>query len=305
MCRTMVCSLTLSVSLLASIAVSDEIKLTNGNIVTCTVLQETDSAVTVLIGDGVIRIARSEVASVGRPSSQPAFKSHETASGIPSYGDIVRLLARQSWAIDLHPIPATVVDSGPLKNVPYKSHRVATNCEVNIYGDPSQPACVEVGLFNRFLNHAVAKERCIEFVSSLLEDETSRAIVLAMKKDKDLVKRAPLTFEITPSTADDAYGGWWISVYNESLLDSTRATAKELSEITTPRRQSAVATNQSPPSRTAVDDWHDWHPSDFAYARSARSSPPSSSTASTSGRVYVHGYTRKDGTYVHAHTRSK
>jgi hypothetical protein len=281
---------------------SDEVKLSNGNSLACTVLQENDASIAVMVGASVIRLDRTQVAAVTKAAATPASKASESGTGIVRYPDIMLLLAKQTWAVDLHAIPATVVDTGPLKHVPYKSHRVAGECEVNVYGDPDQPTCVEVGLLGKFVNHVIAKQRCVEFVASLFDDETSQAIIVAMKKDKDLVKRDPLTFEITPATADDAYGGWWISVYNEKMLGLTRASEKELAAITTERQRASGAASPTPPVRRAEEDWNSWRPSDFQYARAPTAA---SSGTSGGGRVYVHGYTRKDGTYVHGHTRSK
>src|SRR6185295_8509497 len=44
-------------------------------------------------------------------------------------------------------------------------------------------------------------------------------------------ERDGLTFEVTPETAEDAYEGWWISVYSTKLLDEARATEEELKKI--------------------------------------------------------------------------
>src|SRR4030095_5272980 len=44
-------------------------------------------------------------------------------------------------------------------------------------------------------------------------------------------EREGLTFEVTPETAEDAYGGWWISVYSPKLLDEARATEEELRKL--------------------------------------------------------------------------
>jgi len=69
-------------------------------------------------------------------------------------------------------------------------------------------------------------------IAALLGDpkdvETLKSLQLAPGR-KD---RGGLTFEVTPETADDAYGGWWITVYDPKLLDEARATDEELKKIT-------------------------------------------------------------------------
>lgn len=62
-------------------------------------------------------------------------------------------------------IPATVIDKGVLRNVPYKSYR-AGDYEVNVYGDPDQPARVEIGVYRSLLTSQDAKHNCVDFLTS-------------------------------------------------------------------------------------------------------------------------------------------
>jgi hypothetical protein len=288
-------------------ALADELLTFNGGKIQCTVLQESETAVTTLIGESVIRFQQNDIKSVVR-NSKVLDRPESTTTGIPAYSYIMPTLAKQAWAVDLHQIPATVIDKGVLKHVPYKSHRVAVDCEINVYGDPQNPAGVEVGLLGKYLSHDKAKERCLQFVSSLLNESTDRAILAAIKREKDLVVHGDLTFEITPPTADDAYKGWWISVYSEKALDSFRASDEELQAITTkhiaPEPVTDVPSAPPAPSVVRADavDIERWSPSDYGYARPVTSN---SSSSTSGGRVYVRGYYRKDGTYVRPHTRRK
>jgi hypothetical protein len=78
-----------------------------------------------------------------------------------------------------------------------------------------------------------------------------RSAVWLLNQQADLKKQNDLTFEITPPTAEDAYMGWWVSVYSEKLLNSARASEQELQQITTPK----VGGNQSadPSAWSAAD----------------------------------------------------
>ena len=185
-----------------------------------------------------------------------------------------------------------------MRNVPYKSFRAGTAYEINVYGDPQSPSGFEIGVRGALLSDDKAKASCVEFICSLLSDSTDIATVKALKLEKDLVTRKELTFEITPPTAEDAYGGWWVSVYSEPSLNSVRATTAELNSITVPK--AAVA--QSARTSGAVldsDSLDRWNSDDLRYSRPSANSPSMSS-----GSVYVRGYTRMDGTYVAPHTRS-
>ena len=201
--------------------------------------------------------------------------------------------ARQPWGCDLEPIPATVIDKGILRHVPYKSFR-AGDYEANVYGDPDEPAGLEVGVYGSAARSQHAKDQCIDFMAAVLNDSADRDVLRSLRLALDIKKRGCLTFEVTPTTAEDSYGGWWVSVYDPTALDRSRASPQELVEITVPkpsstaREQPAISPQQlaSPAASVPI-----WTPRQYALAR------PGGKT------VYVHSCVRKDGTYVHDHVR--
>lgn len=152
-----------------------------------------------------------------------------------------------------------------------------------------------------------AKEECVQLVAAMLLDEKDRLVVRRLDRTADVQKRAGVTFEVTPPDAEDAFGGWWISVYDEQLLDKARAASHELEQITT--RESASSASDHAEDPTA------WSPHHYREARPARSSgasgrtrvgstTPAAQSSSAERTVYVRGYYRKDGTYVRPHYRS-
>lgn len=202
------------------------------------------------------------------------------------------------WGKSLRPIPATVIDKGVLKFVPYLSFK-AGDYEINVYGDPDKPAGIEIGIRGVALDNAAAKANCIEYITRVLTADADRKVVRSLKPAADLKKFGGLTFEVTPPTAEDAYGGWWVSVYDEAELDKSRATPKELAAITVAKDDikavaSSPGTGDTKPA-AGGDEPRGWTTDDLKYAR------PSGGSG---GSVYVHGYTRKDGTYVRGHTRA-
>jgi hypothetical protein len=237
----------------------------------------------------------------------------------------VDLVTHQDWAaLGVQQIPATVIDKGVLRHVPYMSFR-AGEYELNVYGDPLHPAGVEIGVYQSLLRNRRAKSNCIQFICRLLSIQEDRQVVSSLDLDKDSEERDGMTFEVTPETDEDAYGGWWVSAYTKSVLDASRASPSELAAITTSRvknepnpgddsrptagiaspgpPESAAAARPASPASAAYLAAHDgrrdgaveqsrWLASDFKRARQP-------------GRdVYVRDYVRKNGTYVHSHTRS-
>jgi hypothetical protein len=277
------------------------IEFGNGRSLECTVLQSSPSNVTVLHGFMVLRMPRSEVATV-RDVDSKRVPMGRRSPRLADYRTVIVAAAVQPWAADLQQIPATVIDNGVLRNVPYKSFRVGHDYELNIYGDPAAPAGFEIGVRAGLLDNENAKRNCLNFICSLLRDPADREEVrgLAFEKGKNL--RESLTFEVTPPSEPDAYGGWWISVYDEGCLNSVRASDKEMESITVARR-SLKSKAITPASHDSLGDWSS---EDLQYARPSNidRTGGGSSSKSRSGSVYVRGYTRKDGTYVQPHSRS-
>lgn len=186
----------------------------------------------------------------------------------------------ENWDAPIQQIPATVIDKGAMMYVPYQSYRAGAY-EFNVYGDPNNPACIEIGLNKTLLENVDARKHCLSFMALLFNDASDRCLIKYLNINKDLQKRGSLTFEVTPENAEDAYGCWWISVYDVSALDKSRASPKELQAITVPNQSSQSAGNAG---------------------SGAIQGPVVQSRPGTA--VYVHGYMRKNGTYVQPYTRS-
>jgi hypothetical protein len=274
---------------------ADTIKFSDGTKVNCTVVQESDEKIAFLLHYSLMQIPRTGVQEIIRDSKESTPETPNADGRFPNYVAIVLRAGDCSWAKDVHQIPATVIDTGVMRNVPYKSLNAGRDYEINIYGDPKSPVGFEIGIRGGLLGDERAQANCIEFMCLLLLDKEDVATVHGLKLDKDLVVSKQLTFEVTPPTADDAYGGWWVSVYSEPGLNTVRASDKELQGITVPK--SSIAKSGPITTSTDLTRLQDWSPSDLQYARPAKSQ-------SGGGSVYVRGYERKDGTYVQPYTRS-
>lgn len=299
-------------SLCAAAARADELILSSGATIEVDVLKDEADRVTYRKGNSVFSVPRSMVTRVVRKPLAD-IGPHQR---LPSASVLLGRVAQAPWARDLTQIPATVIDKGVLRNVPYTSYR-AGPYEVNVYGDPDHPAGIEVGVYDPLFRDTAAKQGCVELVAGSLGDPADVSIVRRLNLAKDIATRDGLTFEVTPPEAEDSYGGWWISVYGEGELDKSRATAEEMKALTVSRaaiRQGEEADRQARLNQIAVtsadrrrevasgavpgyDDG--WTMSDLGRARR-----PAATSTGGGGDVYVRGYTRRDGTYVRPHTRS-
>jgi hypothetical protein len=292
------------VSLAVSIgAQADTVMMKTGRVFEGVVLQDSSAGVMIKLPYGTITVPKSAVSQVTRSPKAVGSSLAAPRLRIAAWNDTIVALSAQPWATGLRQIPATVIDKGVLKNVPYQSFFCSAGYEVNIYGDPDDPACIEVGK-QKGAPVDTDKRLCIAFVAGLLGQPRDASILKEMDLNQEIITRNGLTLEITPPEGEDAYGGWWVSVYDEAKLDKSRAAEKELAEITVaqaapqPLPQRASAATPRAIGEPNSDRWSD---DDFRYTR-PRASPASSSSGS---RTYVRGYYRKNGTYVRPHSRKK
>jgi hypothetical protein len=192
------------------------------------------------------------------------------AKRIPSNDSALEALVETGFTDTPLQIPATVIDVGILRYVPYLSYRVGEDRELNIYGDPEQPACIQLGLYRSLLNSPEEIKRCSQLLQKLFPDLDLTTVKFTGGKSL----KGEWVIEITLPDAPDAYGGWWISVYSLDRLHKSAGISANISTV-----------SESPTSSA------DWTPQQIKYARPAPpissssdlSSPPSSYSAPSSG----------------------
>lgn len=294
-------TLILMVLALGRLAAVDVVEMKHGNVLRGTVIQRTDAAITLQMQYGVVTLRADQVKSISQEADpEPAPATAAAQDRLPAWSGIVAKLARLPWADGLRQVPATVIDVGVMRNVPYMSFRCGGgDYEVNVYGDPDAPACIEVGTYNRLRTDAAARANAISLLRDhVLANPLDRLIIGGLGLEGDIATHGKLTIESTPHTAPDAYGGWWMAVYFADAVEALRAKAEEVAAISVETTQPASATS----------DETSWTSADMSSARAApvrRSSGSGSSSGSSGGRVYVRGYYRKNGTYVSGHSRRK
>jgi hypothetical protein len=207
----------LAILCMAGAVSADTIKLKNG-----------DGAVVVRLKYATVTLDKTDIEAIERTKVEEAPAAAPLR--LARWDKCIEVVAKRSWAGDLRQIPATVIDKGILKNVPYMSHK-SGNYEFNLYGDPDDPAGIEIGVTKDLLKSDAAKKECLDVVVALLSDAKDAAALKSLDLKPGKTERDGLTFEVTPETAEDAYEGWWISVYHTKLLDEARATEEELKRI--------------------------------------------------------------------------
>jgi hypothetical protein len=240
------------------LACADTIVLSTGRTLTGTAVRTNGDDILLVMDYGAFNFSRASIKKI-QTEQLEAPELHNT-NRLGSFRTLLLILARQAWASDLRPIPATVIDKGMLRNVPYQSFRCGDDYEVNIYGDLAHPAGIEAGVYRKLVGDDSAKGNCVNFVAGLMGDPADREIVRRLGMEKDLKNRDGVTFEITPPSAEDAYMGWWVSVYSERELNLARASDEELKNITVAKADVAKQTSPS-------EDPSAWSAQDLKFAR--------------------------------------
>lgn len=323
---------TLVVASVASFVFADKIVFVSGGELDCVVVKQSDTQTLVLLDESLLSIDKAIIKSidVGKGST-PAYTE---ARIMPTSTELLKRAAVQPWATKLKQVPAFVIDRGVMRSIPYKSFR-SGQYEINVYGDPSSPSGYEIGIYPALASDPESQKLCIAFVRHFLSEKNDIETLSKLKLEKDLVEHNGWTFEVTPPTAKDSFGGWWVSIYDKKKLDEARASITELKEVTqqvkipeakdgkdtsSSSTQKPITDEEPPSSHLSVApklkpsekkaepdsktvDFNDLN-IDTSYTRREFKESPKAPTSNT-GLIWVNGYTKKNGTYVRGHYRRR
>lgn len=215
------------------ILLGDVILLKNGGRLEGVIVHDQGDEVVVRLKYATVELDRGEIASIEKKAA-PA--SGAGGKRLPSWDRCFEIGGKKTWEGKWAQVPALVVEEGSLKNVPYMSFR-SGNYEFNLYGDPDAPAGIEIGIYKELLKDPAVKQKLADVIAELLLDPKDKEIAKTLSAGVGKKEREGMVFEVTPETAPDAFGGWWISVYDTAMIEKARATQEELDKITATREE--------------------------------------------------------------------
>lgn len=162
------------------------------------------------------------------------FTKASTPGDLPAWRVMVNDLRNNDAIKSLEQIPATHIDNGYLKNIPYLSFRINELSEMNIYGDPDDPAAVEFGAYGRMASNDKHRRLIRSFLAGFLSCRDELAAIYAIPFSGGEKCTDHFCIKITPASAPDAYGGWWISLYNPKKLAAARLDDAAYAKLTRP-----------------------------------------------------------------------
>lgn len=213
----------------------DTLLLKDGRTVRGLIVKNTASAVTLQEEFEENVYPKSEIVRIRDEADVAAVFTEMLDRGdLPSWRVIANDLRLNDAIKTVVEIPATAIDNGIFKNVPYKSFRVNDYIELNIYGDPNDPAAVEMGIYGKHSGNREAREILRSYLSGFLTTRAEVAALYGIGLDDGLARAGKLTFRVSPKTAPDSYGAWWIAIYNEKDLEATRLGEAQYAKLTRP-----------------------------------------------------------------------
>ncbi len=217
----------------------DQIMLKNGTRVSGTILAQSKDRVVMRIGEGNVIYPKKTIWRIyeditDRPPDPRVLGLDE----LPPWWVPLSDLFSEDWVNSLKSVPAGAVAEEPLRNVPYLSFRANNIYEMNIYGDPSDPAGIEIGYYgNLWFYSRDAQKRCRQFLSSYLTSLRQLQTVYKLDADGGRETVSGLTIQITPNV----YGGWWIAAWSEAKLAAARCRNESAFKLASQKNLAAIA----------------------------------------------------------------
>lgn len=213
----------------------DSIVLRDGAEVKGLIVRNVGGDITIQTATGEESYKRDEISRVRDVPGEGYYLTDiERKGSLPPWRTLINDLRHNDSIHSLEQIPATVIDNGEFKNVPYLSFRINGDIELNIYGDPEDPAGVEIGIYGAKQGNKKIRRVCREFLVSYLNSRDEIEAVYRLNEKGGLKDVGDMTIEYTPASAPDAYGAWWLSIYNRKHLADARLTNAEYERLTSP-----------------------------------------------------------------------
>lgn len=211
----------------------DAVYLKDGTSLRGLIVRNTSEQVLLQDQSGETEIPKSEIVRiVDAADADPESTAADKRGDLPGWRHIVNDLRLNDAIKSLEQIPATNIDNGTLKNIPYLSFRVNEFIELNIYGDPEDPAAVEFGIYGRHSSDDRLRRKLRNFLAGFTasRDEVSALYAIPFSGGTQTAGNRRVT--VTPVTAPDAYGAWWISLSNPKRLEDARLSDAEYAALT-------------------------------------------------------------------------
>jgi hypothetical protein len=213
----------------------DTIYLNDGKVLHGLIIKNDAQKVTLQQKMGEVEIPKISINRIEDiPKSEIYFADIVDPGTLPPWRMIVQDLRTDDSIKSFRQIPATAIDNGYLKNIPYLSFRINERVEMNVYGDPNHPACIEFGIYERGEKITQFKKIIRAYLAGILTNRKEVGALYSLDEKGGQIQVGNFIFKVTPPEAPEAYGGWWLSIYDPARLEKARIPEPEYRKRTLP-----------------------------------------------------------------------
>ena len=213
----------------------DSILLKDGSLHRGLIVQNTSKEVLLQGRYSIQSFPKSEIVRIRNEADIGLeFTKANTPGDLPAWRVMVNDLRNNDAVKSLEQIPATGIDNGTYKNIPYLSFRINELIEMNIYGDPDDPGAVEFGVYGKQVSNDKTRRVLRSFLAGFLSSRKEVGAIYSLPFTGGKSCVGDVCFLIIPPSAPDAYGGWWISLFNPKKLEAARLGDAEYAKLTRP-----------------------------------------------------------------------
>ncbi len=213
----------------------DTIFMNDGRVLHGLILRNDAQKVTLQQKMGEVEILKSGIRRIDdEPDLGVYFADIVDPGTLPPWRMIVQDLRTDDSIKSFRQIPATTIDNGYLKDIPYLSFRINERTEMNVYGDPNHPVCIEFGIYERGEKITQFKKIIRAYLAGILTNRKEVGALYSLDEKGGLIRVKNFIFKVTPPDAPDAYGGWWLAIYDPSRLEKARIPDAVYRKVTLP-----------------------------------------------------------------------
>lgn len=215
--------------------IPDQVEMKDGRTLRGMILKNGADSLLFQMPDGEIAIPKSDIRRIREEADQDVYIAQVTGRGkLPSWQAIVHDFRDHDavWRVEL--IPAVRIDSGDMKNIPYISFNVNRQGRLNIYGNPDDPVAIQFGIYGKRGRSGKYHQIVREFLAGHLYTRKEIAALYSLSLAGDMHRVGNLAFRITPPSDPASHGGWWITVYDPTRLDTARIGDSAYAKVTRP-----------------------------------------------------------------------
>jgi hypothetical protein len=211
----------------------DTIVMNDGRFLHGLIVKNDAGKVTLQQRNGEVDIPKNDIRRIEDQTDSGIYFADIVDPGkLPPWRMIVQDLRSDDSIRSFRQIPATTIDNGYLKNIPYLSFKINERIEMNVYGDSEHPVCLEFGIYERGEKITRFKKMIRAYLAGILASREEVAALYCLDEKGGKSRVGKFIFQVTPPDAPDAYGGWWISIYDPKGLDKTRLSDAEYAKVT-------------------------------------------------------------------------